>query len=430
MHPRPRPIPYWLYALSNGGSFVALLAYPFIVEQTIGLSTQRTVVVRRVHRPAPRSGRGRRQVRRPGAHRSRGRGCRRGPDDAHPRPTPAAGCCSRRGAGGTPLGGHELRHDRPHLGAAVVGRPAGRLPGVVRGRVLGVGRARIVPIAIALAPAVLTLMWVPLGSAAGWPIVPLLVIEYLGLGILAVALHGRLAMDRPAADHLTDFYLTMSTGGVIGGAFVAVIAPLAFDGVWEYPLLLVGRRRRAGDPSGRRLRVRHRPARPAAAPPAPWLADAAGPVRARRRGPRVVDGRRERLAGARGGLALAASSAGWSSLVGGRAGSSSWTTALVLVLATFVLPPAPVFRDRSFFGVTEVLRGPEATRPDARHDRSRGRMERPVDAPRSGHVLLRVRARRRRVPGAPGGRAVGRGHPRRRARARDRSPGTRRPATA
>ena len=221
------------------------------------------------------------------------------------------------------------------------------------------GRARIVPIAIALAPAVLTLMWVPLGSAAGWPIVPLLVIEYLGLGILAVALHGRLAMDRPAADHLTDFYLTMSTGGVIGGAFVAVIAPLAFDGVWEYPLLLVGAAvalaiRLEGDsasatgPRGRPLRrlLRGSPMRlvPFALVAAVLVwSMAAEQALGLEAGWRWL---------ALGGLVL---------LVGGLRWFFAGTTALVLILATFILPPAPVFRDRSFFGVVEVLRGPEAT---------------------------------------------------------------------
>ena len=61
-----------------------------------------------------------------------------------------------------------------------------------------------------------------------------------GLAIVAIALHGRLAQDRPVAAHLTEFYLVQSVGGVLGGAFVALVAPLVFPGVWEYPILLTG----------------------------------------------------------------------------------------------------------------------------------------------------------------------------------------------
>ena len=43
-------------------------------------------------------------------------------------------------------------------------------------------------------------------------------------------------------------------------------------------------------------------------------------------------------------------------LFGGDGKFLTLTTAVVLILATFVLAPAAVFRDRSFFGVTEVLR--------------------------------------------------------------------------
>jgi hypothetical protein len=44
---------------------------------------------------------------------------------------------------------------------------------------------------------------------------------------------------RPAADHLTAFYLSMSVGGVIGGAFCAIVAPTLFDWTYEHPLLVL-----------------------------------------------------------------------------------------------------------------------------------------------------------------------------------------------
>ena len=57
--------------------------------------------------------------------------------------------------------------------------------------------------------------------------------------VVAVALHGTLALDRPAAAHLTGYYLWMAAGGVVGGLFAALLAPLLFDWVYEHPILLL-----------------------------------------------------------------------------------------------------------------------------------------------------------------------------------------------
>ena len=57
------------------------------------------------------------------------------------------------------------------------------------------------------------------------------------LFIVATALHAYLYHLRPAPEHLTLFYLIMSAGGVLGGLFAALIAPLLFDWVYEHPLL-------------------------------------------------------------------------------------------------------------------------------------------------------------------------------------------------
>lgn len=59
------------------------------------------------------------------------------------------------------------------------------------------------------------------------------------LFVVAVALHARLYRLRPANEHLTLFYLVMAVGGVIGGIFCALIAPLIFDWVYEHPLLVI-----------------------------------------------------------------------------------------------------------------------------------------------------------------------------------------------
>ena len=55
----------------------------------------------------------------------------------------------------------------------------------------------------------------------------------------ALMCHQRMAERRPAPGRLTEFYLLLSLGGVLGGVFNALIAPVVFDMVWEYPLILV-----------------------------------------------------------------------------------------------------------------------------------------------------------------------------------------------
>lgn len=54
----------------------------------------------------------------------------------------------------------------------------------------------------------------------------------------ALMAHRTLYDTRPAARHLTEFYLWMSLGGVLGGLFAALVAPALFSEVYEYPLLL------------------------------------------------------------------------------------------------------------------------------------------------------------------------------------------------
>ncbi len=64
-------------------------------------------------------------------------------------------------------------------------------------------------------------------------------VHLLGLFVTAMVCHGELSKRRPVADHLTEFYLWMSIGGVLGGLFGALLAPALFNSVIEYPLVLV-----------------------------------------------------------------------------------------------------------------------------------------------------------------------------------------------
>jgi hypothetical protein len=68
---------------------------------------------------------------------------------------------------------------------------------------------------------------------------PYLVVLHLG-AFFAAALtcHGLLARSRPPTAHLTEFYLWLSVGGVLGGVFNTLIAPHIFNGIYEYPLML------------------------------------------------------------------------------------------------------------------------------------------------------------------------------------------------
>ena len=56
--------------------------------------------------------------------------------------------------------------------------------------------------------------------------------------LCALTCHLSLAQRRPAPEHLTEFYLIMSVGGVLGGVFNSLIAPFLFILPLEYTLVL------------------------------------------------------------------------------------------------------------------------------------------------------------------------------------------------
>jgi hypothetical protein len=104
-------------------------------------------------------------------------------------------------------------------------------PGVRPERLGVLGRRLLPGIAVVL---VFTLA---LGSER--PLVLLLAVHLIGLTVAALMCHSLLAADRPAPRHLTEFYLWLALGGVIGGAFNALLAPVAFPTLVEYPLAIV-----------------------------------------------------------------------------------------------------------------------------------------------------------------------------------------------
>jgi hypothetical protein len=96
----------------------------------------------------------------------------------------------------------------------------------------------LVPVARRVMPLVVlpvVLMMLAQGTASLWFVLPLHLLAFTSLALLC---HTELARLRPPAKGLTAFYMWLALGGVLGGAFNSVIAPNLFAGVAEYPILL------------------------------------------------------------------------------------------------------------------------------------------------------------------------------------------------
>src|ERR687889_488234 len=92
---------------------------------------------------------------------------------------------------------------------------------------------------VAVLPLVIAVLVVAMLIDLRDPFWLLIGLHLLGFFVVAMVLHGEVARDRPPARHLTEFYLWVSVGGVLGGVFNALIAPVAFDTVIEYPLMII-----------------------------------------------------------------------------------------------------------------------------------------------------------------------------------------------
>ena len=83
----------------------------------------------------------------------------------------------------------------------------------------------------------LLLVWL-LVSEIRLPLMAMAVVHLLAFFVLAMCCHATLAEDRPSTAHLTVFYLSLAVGGVLGGLFNTILAPLLFNGVAEYPIVV------------------------------------------------------------------------------------------------------------------------------------------------------------------------------------------------
>jgi hypothetical protein len=234
--------PYFLYAASNLGSLVALLGYPLLVEPRLRLSEQS-----------------------------------RAWSWGYWALALLVGVCAllarRAAAYGGPATAESPAGTRPLASAIrplLVGRwivlalvPSSLLLGVttfLSTDIAAIPLLWVVPlslylltfvVAFATRPPIPHWLVVWLQPALTLPLVVLLVwgtnrplwllggLHLLVFFVTSLMCHGELARTRPPAEQLTAFYLWISVGGALGGAFNVLLAPLIFDTVVEYPIAIV-----------------------------------------------------------------------------------------------------------------------------------------------------------------------------------------------
>jgi hypothetical protein len=254
--------PYFLYAASNAGSLIALGAYPVLLEPLLGLARQRRLwtvgLVAAIVLLAACAAR-LRAARAPAAA-----------SDPAPDAAPASAVHWKDRARWLALSAVPsslLLSVTTYMTTDVVALPLlWVLPlalYLVTFIVAFGRRARLAPrLALRLQPFCL----LPIAAemflrtdAAAWTLVPL---HALAFFVTALCCHQTLAASRPAAEHATDFYLTIAVGGALGGLFNVFVAPLAFTGLYEYPIGLVAAGLlRPSDPTGARGPIDERRAR-------------------------------------------------------------------------------------------------------------------------------------------------------------------------
>ncbi len=95
------------------------------------------------------------------------------------------------------------------------------------------------PVLSRMLPVLLVLLVMMLNMRPAHAISWLLPLHLATFFVAAALFHSELAADRPTEASLTEFYLWIAVGGALGGIFNALIAPLVFHSVVEYPLVLV-----------------------------------------------------------------------------------------------------------------------------------------------------------------------------------------------
>ena len=246
--------PYFLYAASNLGSFAALIAYPLVVERTLRLQLQAqwwtvgyallavmtlacAIVVWRSAGATPRSA-------------------------AVNAAAPAETLTWARRARWTVLAfvpSSLLMAVTTYMSTDVASVPL--LWMVPLSVYLGTFVVAFSPsaaparrVASRMMPMAVIVLALVLIAQMNQPAAIVIPLHLLVFGVIALACHGELAHDRPAPSRLTEFYFWISLGGMLGGLFNALLAPVLFTSIVEYPLVLVVAclvRRAAAQPPGR-----------------------------------------------------------------------------------------------------------------------------------------------------------------------------------
>ncbi len=94
-------------------------------------------------------------------------------------------------------------------------------------------------ISVWLLPLTLLALFLADFSDMGLPKWAVFSVHLVNFFLVSMVCHGEIARTRPAAGHLTAFYLWISVGGVLGGIFNSLVAPVAFAALFEYPVVVV-----------------------------------------------------------------------------------------------------------------------------------------------------------------------------------------------
>lgn len=228
--------PYFLYAASNAGSLLALVAYPFLIDATLGLATQTRLWSAGVSVLALLVG-----------------ACgwlafRAGPEVVVSETAPEA----ETSEAGGPVRWTLLALVPSSLMLSVTTYMTTDIAAIPllwvvplalylvtfimafgqRRRVDDRVMAWLLPLAV-LAPVALILTD---ATRPAWIGIPL---HLAGLFVAGLACHQRLAASRPAPTRLTGFYLWLALGGALGGVLNVVVAPAVFSTPAEYPIGLL-----------------------------------------------------------------------------------------------------------------------------------------------------------------------------------------------
>ncbi|MBN8606893.1 MAG: fused MFS/spermidine synthase [Caulobacterales bacterium] len=229
--------PYYLYAASNLGSFIGLLAYPALIEPWLGAQAQSgawtagyALVAAMVVLCAAM-----------GVSASAGEAPVAGENAAAS--APSALTWRRRGywvaAAAVPsalsLGVTQ------HISTDVASAPMlWVIPLALYLATFVIAFARgsekLIPSTLLIHPIALAFLLISYYASGNW--IGSVAGILTGFFFSALICHLAVAQSRPDAKHLTEFYLYVSLGGVLGGVFAGLLAPAIFNNVYEYPLAL------------------------------------------------------------------------------------------------------------------------------------------------------------------------------------------------